>query len=369
MMRVVVAMAKYNTQVTKLSNELWQELGPRAPYVQTRAGVYQMENCGRPCPADMVDAMSESAVDRLIRAWIKLEDEFALGGPARIDACEAVDVVVRKGRPLNRVKLGDLFQGSPILDEADVESIPGSGVQPKWTLSIDGKWFSAPNIEVMTLTEAERFRGELVLQRCLWELSGGPRAVGANCDQLRRTATAKVFDDDLYVHLGVGSNYHVMTKGNAKAWRRAERRGASLANKQVVHHKDEVAIGKYSKKELKCIRGYGFEDAVYVLGERYLIAIKERDPTSASEPLKFGKKYVTNMTGCTLRRFGWDASGKLTMLYVQVDGRADNETLLEVPLIKARAFSTETQTNVEAEVFALKPFYERFIRLYQVCPR
>jgi hypothetical protein len=34
----------------------------------------------------------------------------------------------------------------------------------------------------MTLTEAERFKGESVLIGALWELSGGPCSVGAHCE-------------------------------------------------------------------------------------------------------------------------------------------------------------------------------------------
>ena len=154
----VIIIAEYNTQVLKLQVELRGD-GLTLP-VQTRAGLYQMANAGKPKPQHMLGSMKEAGHERIERASTKLEDEFALGGPARIDACDAVDAEIRNGRPLNRVKFGDLFQGNPILDEADVESIPGSNVAPRGTLSIEGKWFQDPKVEVLTLDEAERFKGE-----------------------------------------------------------------------------------------------------------------------------------------------------------------------------------------------------------------
>ena len=67
-----------------------------------------------------------------------------------------------------------------------------------------------------------------------------------------------------------------------------------------------------------------------------------------------GKRFVANMTGATVRRFGWDARGKLTIIFVQLDGRPEGQ-LLEVPLVKRRAKCAETGRTVEVEVFALKP--------------
>ena len=53
------------------------------------------------------------------------------------------------------------------------------------------------------------------------------------------------------------------------------------------------------------------------------------------------------------------------MLYVEVDGAHDGEPLLEVPLITATATCKETGREVKAKVFQVKPFYERYIKLFQ----
>ena len=84
------------------------------------------------------------------------------------------------------------------------------------------------------------------------------------------------------MHQGVGSNWQVMTKSNAKQRRRASRRGATEANGGMAVHRDAAAIDLYTKEELKCVRSYGFEEAVFVLGERGLIAVKEQDPEATA---------------------------------------------------------------------------------------
>ena len=48
------------------------------------------------------------------------------------------------------------------------------------------------------------------------------------------------------------------------------------------------------------MRGQGFEDAIFVIGEKGLIAVKEQDPDATTAPLKKGNGgYVTNMTPAT----------------------------------------------------------------------
>ena len=369
MKKKAVVLSEYNTQVTKLGGEMRHEMGRLAPRPRTRAGLYQMENVGKPRAADMVEAMSETSIAKLVQAEAKFEDEFALGAPGRIDACHATDLIVREGRPLSYVKFGDPFQGDPIVDVRDLDTIPGSAIAPRDSLAMDGKWFQSPGVEVYTLTEAERFKGEELLQGCLYELSGGPCAVGTCCEQVRVIASQKQYRSDLYVHLGVGSNGQVMTKDNAKQLQRAALRGATVANGQMVHWRDEAAIEKYEKEELKVIRSTGFEDAVYVIGERGLIAVPERDPEATTAQLKHGKRPVTHMTGATVRGFDFDESGQLVRLYVELDNHRPGEPWIQVPRTKVRKYCHSTTRYVEAEVFALKPFWTRFIRLYQVLNR
>ena len=97
------------------------------------------------------------------------------------------------------------------------------------------------------------------------------------------------------------SHFHVMKYSNMKQWRRAERVGATLENGRVAHHYDSVAVKEFSPKELKVIRGYGFEDAVFVIGERGLVSVKEQDPCQTTPVLKRGDGYVANMTGVTVK--------------------------------------------------------------------
>ena len=129
-----------NTQVAKLQSELRREMGQQAPIVRTRAGLYQMDNVARPRAEDMVEAMSEASIDRIERATTKLEDEYALGAPGRIDACQEADLLIRKGRPLSFVKFGDLFQGDPIINESELKIIPGSSVAPQEKFWCQVRW-------------------------------------------------------------------------------------------------------------------------------------------------------------------------------------------------------------------------------------
>ena len=359
-----VVIAEYNHQVIKLDSELHGD-GVILP-VQTRAGLYQMPNEGRPKPSEMIASMKEAQTQRIQKWNHKLEDEFCLGAPRRLDACEEVDLQLRNRIWMNYIKFGDGFQGDPIVDVQDVEIIPGSSVAPRGTISMEGEWFTrSSNVEVLVLTETERFRGEGALIGCIWELSGGPRAVGKYCEQVRTIASAKEFNDDLYVPLGVGSNWQVMTKSNEKQRRRAARVGATEANGRMAVHRDVAALKKYEKKELKVVRSHGFEEAVYVIGERGLLAVKEQDPTAAAEPLKDGKAFITNMTAATVRRFGFDGAGKLTRIYVELENHRSGAPWVEVPLVKRRNWCKETGRYVTVEVFALKPYYERYIKLFQ----
>ena len=109
MEEALIIIAEYNTQVLKLKVELKEDglkLG-----AQKHAGLYEMANSGKPKVEHMLGSMKEAGHNVIDRASTKLEDEFALGGPAHIEACEAVDAEIRNGRILNRIKFGDLFQG------------------------------------------------------------------------------------------------------------------------------------------------------------------------------------------------------------------------------------------------------------------
>ena len=92
-----------------------------------------------------------------------------------------------------------------------------------------------------------------------------------------QVATAKVFQDDTYVHTATGNNKLAMEIHNEKAWRRASLRGMTVANGGVVHYKDEQALDRLARRvycadDLRKMRGYGYEDHVFVRGEKYLIS-------------------------------------------------------------------------------------------------
>jgi hypothetical protein len=308
--------------------------------------------------------MKEEPLQRLKEAKVKLEDEFALACLFRVDACARVDVLLGKGG-MNVIRFGDPNQGNPICSEELLETIPQYGGAPRKHLTMDGDWFTQDaQVEVLTLTESERFRGEEDLIGCLRELSGGPACVGPYCDRVRQRATAKVFADDMYVHLGLGSNKQVMDRSNEKNRRRAARRGATEANGQVAVHCDHDAKRAFSPKELKCIRSIGFEEAVFVVGEKVLIAVKEADPNAVTPDLRVDKRYVTNMTEATVTGFGYE-NGILETVHVRIDERGISSTPIPVQRMRVDRISPETKRRVVAWVFPLKPFYERYIKLYQ----
>jgi hypothetical protein len=56
-------------------------------------------------------------------ARLRLEDEFALASPFRIDACAAVDSMLGKAT-MNVVRFGDPNQGNPIVSPDELETIP-----------------------------------------------------------------------------------------------------------------------------------------------------------------------------------------------------------------------------------------------------
>lgn len=297
----VIILAEYNTQVTELVQRFGH--GPR-----TRAGFFAIPENEPATTEDMEKGMAESYVHAVTTAHALLEDEFALSTPRRMTACNAVLQSIRNNGNmwggLDNIKFGDPFQGGPILSEREREEIPGSSVAGRCTITTEGAWFDAERVRVMVLDEYVRFREPRFIAGHK-EIMAGPAAIGDDAEYVRAVASAKRFSDDLYVHTALGSNYVVMKAHNGKQWRRAERRSATKENGQVVHFKDERAVG-CSRELLKFARGFGFEENVFVLGERHLITVKERDPEQPQQPLKVGKKFVTNLTGATLINFGFD---------------------------------------------------------------
>ena len=351
-----ITFAEYNTQVKMLEETVGK--GPR-----TRAGFFQMPEGERSIPEEMCALMAEDAQKQVKSADVMLEDEIFLCSPDRMDAVKATVEILRNSPErwggLSTIKFGDPLQGSPIMPECEVERIPGSEVEPRKWLTTDGIWFDEAEITVVVLNEYVRCP-DVRLIAGHREISYGPAAMGEAAETLRKLASRKVFPDNLYVHTAFGSNYGVMEKHNEKAWRRAQRRGHTVANGGVVHYKDEDAMKRHRSEpsKLKAIRGHGFEEHVLVRGELYLITVKQRDPLDVNAAVKAGRKFVTHMTPAELIRFGFDANGKLTKLHlrVQSDGRT-NEVELSRKRVQVGA--------VYANVFELKPFYERFARLYQ----
>jgi hypothetical protein len=357
----VVTIAEYNHQVKKLAADLAAAGLPIG--CQTRAGLYQIDNDGCANPDRMLAQMKEEPLERLKAAHLRLEDEFALASPFRIDACAAVDSMLGKAT-MNVVRFGDPNQGNPIVSTDELETIPQYGGAPRRHLSTDGDWFALEEVEVLTLTESERSRGETDLIGCLRELSGGPACVGPYCDRVRQVASAKVFADDLYVPLGLGSNKQVMDRSNAKSLRRAARRGATEANGGVAVHWDAEATRAYTAKELKCIRSIGFEWMVFVIGEKVLIAVKEADPNAVTPDLRVDSKYVTNMTEATVTGFGYEGT-VLETVFVRIEEAGMSGRPTPVQRMRVDRVSPETGRQVVAWVFPLKPFYERYIKLFQ----
>ena len=182
-------------------------------------------------------------------------------------------------------------------------------------------------------------------------------------------ASAKEFADDTYVHTATGNNKKAMEIHNEKAWRRAARLGMTVANGGVVHYRDERALDLlanrvYSADDLRKMRGYGYEDHVFVKGEKYLISVKEADPTSVVPALTVGgwrrgsRRAVTNLEEATLMGFQFDEAGRLAVIEMHVAHTPDD----------ARVHLDRTphrSRHVVVESFPIKPYYERFAKLYQ----
>ena len=231
----------------------------------------------------------------------------------------------------------------------------------------------SPNVRVHVLTQRVRFTEPLLIAGHM-QIACGPLALGAEAEQLRQLASAKVFDDDTYVHTATGNNKRVMEIHNEKAWVRARRLGESEANGGVVHYKDEAALAavenrSIASQDLQKLRGYGFEEQVFVRGERYLVSVKERDPGATTPAMTVGgatrahRRAVTNLEVATLVSFEHGADGRLSSMHVHVEGTPAGETMQVWRASHSRpgAFGR----SVKVESFPLKPFYERYAKLYQ----
>lgn len=156
---------------------------------------------------------------------------------------------------------------------------------------------------------------------------------------------------------------------NEKAWIRAARLGMTVGNGGVVHYRDERALELlanrvYSADDLRKMRGFGYEDHVFVKGEKYLISVKEPDPTGVVPALTVGgrrrgsRRAVTNLEEATLMGFQFDDTGRLAVIEMHVAHTPDD----------ARVHLDRTphrSGSVVVESFPIKPYYERFAKLYQ----
>ena len=370
---VPVLVAEYNPQVHQLNNDLGElARGSQAVRARTRAALFSLPERGQLKAEELVQELTATAQHVLKTGTHKLEDEYALSQAGRMDVCNDVCQEVRgDARPwggLHDIKFGDPMQGDPITNEEDLDLIAGSDVQPRVTITSEGLWRRLANVDVHVLTERVRFTEPVLIAGHL-QIACGPTALGAEAEQIRQLATAKVFDDDTYVHTAVGNNKRAMEIHNEKAWRRAARRGMSEANGGVHHYKDDSALAKleareYTPKDLQALRGFGYEEQVFVKGELYLISVKEREPGSTAPMMTVGvgsrgsRRAVTNLEVATLRDFGFDAHGRLSALEMHVKGTAEDEL---VTLHRA----THRFGHVQVDSFPARPYYERFAKLYQ----
>ena len=368
-----VLMAEYNPMVHALNEGLGAlTRGPNAVRARTRAGLFALPERGMLDAEELVGELSASSEHSLKTGTHGLEDEYALAQAHRMDACNAVTKLVR-GDPrewggMHNIKFGDPTQGDPITNPDELDVIPGSDVQARVTITSEGKWRRSPDIDVYVLTERVRFTEELLIKGH-FQMACGPLAIGLEAEQLRALATKKVFAEDMYVHTAAGNNKRVMEIHNTKAWRRAEARGHTQENRRVVHYKDERALAKmaegvYRADDMKKVRGYGYEQQVFVIGELYLVSVKERDPaavapalTVAGEGARRGRA-VTNLEVATLMAFQFDLNGILHGLSVHIRGTPDGAVST---IIRAK----KQVGRVSIETFPMKPFYERFAKLYQ----
>jgi len=371
--RQPVLVAEYNPQVHDLNDGLREFAhGRNAVRARTRAGLFALPEQGPLDVEELRAELSASAEQLLQNGTDLLEDEYALDQAPRMDACNAVCKSVRNDDRewggMNNIKFGDPLQGDPIVHDSDLDTIPGSDVQARVTITSEGLWRRSPGIQVYVLTERVRFT-ELVLIEGHMQIACGPMALGEQAEQLRAVATAKTFADDTYVHTATGNNKRAMEIHNDKAWRRAAHRGMSVANGGVVHYKDENALsmkasGSYTADDLRKMRGYGYEEQVFVKDELYLVSVKERDPSATAPALTVGghgwrrRRAVTNLEVATLKAFEFDSAGVLHALVMHIKGTDDPQ---RVPIYRAqRQFG-----HVVVESFPVRPFYERFAKLYQ----
>ena len=368
-----VLMAEYNPMVHALNEGLGVlTRGLNAVRARTRAGLYALPERGRLDAEELVAELSASSEYSLKTGTHGLEDEYALCQAHRMDACNEVSKLVRNDPRewggMNNIKFGDPTQGDPITNMDELDVIPGSDVQARVTITSEGKWRCSPDIKVYVLTERVRFTEELLIKGH-FQIACGPLAIGMEAEQLRDLATKKVFAEDMYVHTAAGNNKRVMEIHNTKAWRRAEARGHTQQTGGVGHYKDEQALanmeqGSYKASDMKQVRGYGYEEQVFVLGELYLVSVKERDPAAVAPALTIAGhgarrgRAVTNLEVATLKGFQFDLHGRLHGLAVHIRGTPDGAV---TTIIRAR----KQVGRVSVEIFPVKPFYERFAKLYQ----
>ena len=369
-------IAEYNPQV----HALWEGLGVIVHALnplqrvrpRTRAGLFALPESG---PLDAEEVMNEVSCgsrEELTAATFMFEDEYALCQPQRMDCCSSVCQLVRRDPRawggMNNVKFGDPCQGDPIIDERDLDTIPGLEVQARVTITSEGVWASHPDVRYMVLTERVRFTADLLVKGH-FQIACGTHALGAEAFELRKRGTAKTYTDDLYVHTATGNNAKVMEIHNKKAWGRAERAGKTVANGGVFHYCDEKALsskrttGYPTTEQLKAARSYGFEEQVFVIGEKYLVVVKERDTGATAPPLvvrmgpsQRAKRMATNLEVVTLEELVFGADKRLVELRVHVSGTAPGMLM---------GIHREAHGNARIESFPIKPFYERYAKLYQ----
>ena len=368
-----VLMAEYNPMVHALNEGLGElTRGLNAVRARTRAGLFALPERGRLNAEELVAELSATSQQSLKSGTHGLEDEYALCQAHRMDACNEVAQLVRNDPRewggMHNIKFGDPTQGDPITNPDELDVIAGSDVQARVTITSEGRWRRSQDIKVYVLTERVRFTEELLIKGH-FQMACGPLAIGEEAEQLRALATAKVFAEDMYVHTAAGNNKKVMEIHNTKAWRRAEARGHTQDNGGVVHYKDEQALanmasGVYRADDMKKVRGYGYEEQVFVLGELYLVSVKERDPAAVAPALTVAGhgqrrgRAVTNLEVATLKAFQLDLTGRLHGLVVHIRGTPDEAV---TTVIRAR----KQIGKISVETFPVKPFYERFAKLYQ----
>ena len=183
-------VAEYNPQVHALNKGLDAlTRGRQAVFAKTRAGLFSLPAHGPLDIDELAAELSPNAESAIKLGTHLLEDEYALDPPRRMDACNGICKKVRNDPRewggLSNLKLGDPFQGDPIINEDELDYIMGSDVQARVTITSDGKWRSSGQTIVHVLSERVRFTDPVFIKGHM-QIACGAAALGAEAEIVRK---------------------------------------------------------------------------------------------------------------------------------------------------------------------------------------